>query len=169
MKSPTIFFAIIALACAVLPTSLHAKDPIDLLKTESLGAFKDGTPAAAVTKALGDPAKKSADQKEEATGDWVQTWSYPAQGLKLTMASAKKGGVKTISTITAGGACKLATARGIKIGSSLAEVSKAYGDVESKEDSQKGKSFVAGSIYGGVIFTLKDGKVSEIFLGAAAE
>jgi len=32
-----------------------------------------------------------------------------------------------------------------------------------------GKIFVAGSIYGGAIFNLKDGKVVQIFIGAAAE
>lgn len=71
--------------------------------------------------------------------------------------------------ITAGARCKLATTRGIKIGSTEAEVRKAYQDVENKEESEAGKSFVAGSIYGGVIFTLEKGRVVEIFMGAAAE
>jgi hypothetical protein len=31
------------------------------------------------------------------------------------------------------------------------------------------QTFVAGSIYGGLIFTFAQGYVSEIFLGAAAE
>ncbi len=157
------------IAFALLATSLYAKDAFDLLATESLGKIKMGLPAAAVVKALGEPEKKGTEQKEEATGDWTQDWSYSAQGLKLTMSSAKKGGAKTVSTITATGACKLTTARGIKIGSSLADLRKAYANVESKDDSQPGKTFVAGSIYGGVIFTLKGDKVSQIFVGAAAE
>ena len=59
--------------------------------------------------------------------------------------------------------------RGIHIGSTIVEVTTAYGKVENKEESESGKTFVAGSIYGGVIFTFTDGKVSQIFLGAAAE
>jgi hypothetical protein len=31
------------------------------------------------------------------------------------------------------------------------------------------QTFIAGSIYGGLIFTFDQGRVSEIFLGAAAE
>lgn len=99
----------------------------------------------------------------------MQDWDYPAQGLKIAMTSGKKGGAKTVGMITAGEKCKLATARSIRIGSALDEVRKAYGNVESREESQKGKTFIAGSIYGGIIFTLKDGKVAGIFLGAAAE
>jgi hypothetical protein len=85
------------------------------------------------------------------------------------MASAKKGGAKRLLSITATPPCKLSTARGIHIGSSLKEVSKAYGDVQEKEQSRPGESFVAGSLFGGIIFDLKQGKVSEIFIGAAAE
>jgi len=65
--------------------------------------------------------------------------------------------------------CKLATRRGIKIGDTVAAVRKAYGDVEDKSRGQSRDSFVAGSLYGGVIFDLKDGKVTQIFIGASAE
>jgi hypothetical protein len=40
---------------------------------------------------------------------------------------------------------------------------------EHLEDSQPGVQFVAGSIYGGLIFTINQGRVEKIFLGAAAE
>jgi len=39
----------------------------------------------------------------------------------------------------------------------------------NREDSARTGSFVAGSIYGGIIFDFQKGKVSQIFLGAAAE
>ncbi len=39
----------------------------------------------------------------------------------------------------------------------------------TKRKATPGKTFVAGSIYGGVIFTFDDGKVEQIFIGAAAE
>jgi hypothetical protein len=122
-----------------------------------------------LTALVGKVEGKGKDVMWDAIGEWVQEWRYPAQGLKLNMASEEKGGAKSVLTITANAPCQLATKRGIKIGSSIAEVTKAYKDVHDKEQSVPGKSFVAGSIYGGVIFTFKDGKVSEIFVGAAAE
>jgi hypothetical protein len=86
-------------------------------------------------------------------------------------AGEKKTGAKTVALFTASKDCSLATTKGIKIGSSEADVRKAYVSFEDKENAsavQKG-SFVAGSIYGGIIFTFKDKKVSSIFFGAAAE
>jgi len=44
----------------------------------------------------------------------------------------------------------------------------AYGAAVNQEESGA-ESIVVGSTYGGVIFTIADGKVSEIFVGAAAE
>ena len=41
-----------------------------------------------------------------------------------------------------------------------AAVRKAYADVHDKEQSVPGETFVAGSIYGGAIFSFKDGKVT---------
>lgn len=152
---------------ALLSVPLRANDR--LLASESLGKIRLGQKSAAVLELLGKPAAKGEDTHWEATGEWVQEWKFPAHGLLLNMASSKKGGAKTVSSITATTGCKLATARGIAIGSSVAAVRKAYGNVEEKSESRAGESFVAGSIYGGVIFSLKGGKVTGIFLGAAAE
>ena len=49
------------------------------------------------------------------------------------------------------------------------EVMKAYKSQWNREDSKHFGGVVAGSIYGGVMFNFKNGKVSRIFLGAAAE
>jgi hypothetical protein len=161
---PLICLLVMALAFPAL-----AAEKAGALENETLGELKLGRKAAEVVKALGEPKAKGKEVHWEATGDWVQEWTYPAKGLTLQMASAKRGGAKTVLAFTAEENCKLATGRGIKIGSTLAEVRKAYGKFENKEDSQAGETFVAGSIYGGVIFHLKGGKVSSIFFGAAAE
>lgn len=141
----------------------------DLSRREALGKLKLGLAGAEVIALLGKPEKKGREVLWEAIGEWVQEWHYPAQGLQLNMASAKKGGSKSVLTITASGGCTLSTVRGISIGSSEAAVKKAYGSVQDKEQSEPGKTFVAGSVYGGVIFQFEKGKVSEIFIGAAAE
>jgi hypothetical protein len=165
VKSLATLFAFLWIACVVLP--LRAADPFPA--GESLGKITLGQKEAALLQLLGKPGSKGKETLWEATGDWVEEWKFPAHGLDVAMASRKKGGAKTVASITATSNCKLATARGIAVGSSLAAVRKAYGEVESKAESRPGESFVAGSIYGGVIFTLKNGKVTGIFIGAAAE
>ncbi len=55
------------------------------------------------------------------------------------------------------------------MGSAEKAVNKAYAKEQEKEQSVPGESFVAGSVYGGIIFTLKAGVVTDIFIGAAAE
>lgn len=155
-------FAIVTVFCAS-----GADD--QFLEKEALGKLKLGTKAADVTALIGKPDSKGKDTEWAATGEWVQEWKYKSQGLKINMASESKGGAKAISSITAEAPCKLATARGIHLGSTVAEVTKAYRDVQDKEQSEPGKTFIAGSVYGGVIFTFTGGKVTQIFVGAAAE
>jgi len=140
-----------------------------MLEGESLGKIKLGQGADAVSKFLGKPDSKGEEVLWEAIGVEVQDWQFLKQGLTLAMSSEKKGGAKTILNITAGAPCKLATSRGIAIGSTEAALTKAYRDVRNEEQSTPGKLFVAGSIYGGAIFNLEDGKVVQIFIGAAAE
>jgi hypothetical protein len=170
-----IFLALcLALTTAILlqPRS-YSREPSPateaMLKGESLGGLKLGLAATAVLKQLGKPESQSKLSLQEADGTYVQHWEYPVQGLSLWMTSgAKKSGVKSISAITAFTGCKLATKAGIKIGSPESAVRKAYGTHESKDDVQAGQ-LVAGSVYGGIIFNFTKGKVSGIFLGAAAE
>ena len=84
------------------------------------------------------------------------------------MVSEKKGGPKTIDSITIASPSKLQTQRGIGIASTEAEVAKAYGQFRNAESSTP-ERFVAGSDFGGVIFSFEQGKVSGIFIGAASE
>jgi hypothetical protein len=167
MRSLHLHAAIWIAALAACVHALPAED--NLLEGESLGKITLQQKADQLTALIGKPEGKGRDVEWGATGEWVQEWRYPKQGLQLNMASETKGGAKGVLSITATAPCKLATKRGIKIGSSMADVNKAYQDVYDKEQSVPGKSFVAGSVYGGVIFTIKDGKVVGIFVGAAAE
>jgi len=58
----------------------------------------------------------------------------------------------------------------MRIGSTEREVVEAYGRFrDPEEDSEEGRSFVAGSVYDGMIFDFQDGRVIRIFLGSAAE
>lgn len=167
MKTFQTLLILLLVHLAAAPDILRAEEKS--ITTEAFGKISLGSKAAALVKLLGEAEAKGKDTLWDATGDWVQEWNYPAKGLTLAMASTKKGGAKTLLSLTATIPCDLATARGIKIGSSEADVRKAYGKIEDKESSVAGENFVAGSIYDGVMFTFKKGKVVQIFIGAAAE
>lgn len=98
-----------------------------------------------------------------------QKWVSFRCGISLDMASDIKGGAKSIASITAIGPSTLRTQRNIQIGSTRQEVMKAYRHEWDKENSMPSGSFIAGSIYGGLIFNFENNKVNRIFLGAAAE
>ena len=152
------------LVLLAMTTSLFAD-----VTEEPFGKLALDQPAAKVLEILGKPKAKGKDTLWAATGDWVQEWSYPSLGLELAMASGKESGPKRLLSITVTKGCTFATKRGISIGSTEAAVKKAYAKERDAEQSESGKSFVAGSIYGGVIFTFKTGLVTDIFIGAAAE
>jgi len=139
-----------------------------LMKTERLGKLRFEMKAKEVVGIYGKATSQGAVENWEGVGLYVQQWNYPALGLELQMSAEKKNGEAKIYLIKATKACKLVTTHGIHIGSSEKEVAKAYEDVKGDE-SEAGKTFVAGSTVGGVIFTFKEGKVEEIFIGAGSE
>lgn len=104
-----------------------------------------------------------------ADGQYHQEWKYPAAGITLGLVAEQKGGPKSIERITLTSPSPLATSKGIRIGSTEAEVNEAYGRFRNAEDSQHFGGFIAGSVFGGVMFNFDKGKVSRIFIGAAAE
>lgn len=104
-----------------------------------------------------------------ADGQYHQKWKYPEVGITLGMVSEKKSGIKSIESITITSPSTLQTQSGIRIGSTVQEVIKAYGRFQNAEDSKQGELFVAGSIFGGVMFNFHQGRVSRIYIGAAAE
>ena len=154
-----------------LPHALDAADDAKtaaMLKSENLGGLKLDLSEKAVLEKLGKPEKQGKVVLQGADDMYVQEWSYPSKGLRLIMKSPKKSGPKTLASFTASAPCKLATAKGITIGSPRSAVRKAYGAFENKEEGNA-DMFIAGSIYGGILFDFSGGKVSRIFCGAAAE
>lgn len=146
-----------------------AENDFSLLKEERIGALHIGLSEKEVGKAINCVLKRGPEELWAADGAYHQKWRYTDCGITLDMVSEKKGGPKSIESITLLKPAKLSTKRGIRIGSSEQEVMNAYKSYWNKGDSKHFGRFVAGSIYGGLILTIKDGKVSSIFLGAAAE
>lgn len=146
-------------------------DAFAWLSDEAIGPLRDGMGTIEVVDLLGAPPEKGEIFEEGATGMWVQEWTYPNAGVSLWMHATTERGAQSIAAITVKAPCEYATKRGIEVGSTQAEVEKAYGDVKDQDESGEddASSFVAGSVYGGIIFSFEAGKVSEIFMGAAAE
>ncbi len=113
--------------------------------------------------------EKTAEELWAADGLYHQGWHYPGTGLSLGMAAEVAQGAQTVEGITITAPCPLLTERGIGIGSTRAEVALAYADWFAPEDSEPGSTFVAGSVFDGIIFRFEDDKVVEISLGSAAE
>jgi hypothetical protein len=158
---------IVMVLCAV--SAMAAADEFQLMKSEGLGALKIGIPRAAAMKILGSPSKSGKLEQWDADGMFHQQVEFKAAGVTLSLVSKSKGSAQTVGSITAVAPCQLATAGGIRLGSTESEVIKAYRRHYNKEDSTAGSLVVAGSIYGGVTFEITKGKVSQIFIGASAE
>ena len=137
---------------------------------ERIGGLRLGLLESDTVASIPCSPKKLKEIYEGATGDSVQTWQFAACGIVLKMSSPKKGAPKSIAAITLTKPATFATSRGIRIGSTEQEVLAAYGRYRDTDgDTQKGKRFVAGSVYDGIIFDFQNGTVVRIFLGAAAE
>ncbi|MBL7747924.1 MAG: hypothetical protein JNM19_10880 [Chitinophagaceae bacterium] len=136
---------------------------------ESFGDIKLGQHYRETVKALGNPGSKSKAVEWGADGLLHEDWTWPGKGLTLNL-SSETGKVESslsVFSITAKSPCTFKTKAGVGIGSSYNEVQAAYkGHIDP---SSGDTTIIVGSVYGGIIFTFKEDKVSEIFLGAAAE
>ena len=137
------------------------------LMKENLGFITIGIADSDTVKMLGDPEQKSNARVWGADGLEHQRWYYRTQGIELDM--IRKGSIQTVNMVTIKSPCDFKTHRGIQIGSSEVEVQRAYNKEINPQDSKSNSTIVAGTIYGGIIFSMKDGAVISIFIGAAAE
>lgn len=138
---------------------------------EAYGKLKLGLTEAEVTAAFGEPEKTGSEDLMEATGEYIMMLEYPKQGLiiDLMRAEGTKEDARRVGGYTINPPSELKSRLGVGIGSSRADVEKHYGDLKDEDGFTNEDKFVAGSVYGGEIFNFKDGKVSSIFVGAAAE
>jgi hypothetical protein len=145
-----------------------AKDEFNLLRNERIGNLRIGLAEIKVKQTINCQLNREPEQFWGADGAYHQKWKYADCGMILGMVSEQKGAAKSIESITIFNPSRLITKRGIRIDSSKKAVMNAYKSEWNQESSQS-DVLVAGSIYGGLIFNFQNGKVSKIFLGAAAE
>lgn len=131
-----------------------------MAKAETLGDLKIDLAEKELTKLLGKPESVGKVTREEGDGNFVQVLKYPSKGLEVTVTAEKKTGPRTVSKFSAGAACKLATKKGITVGSSADDVKKAYAGFVRNDSSDE--RIVVGSIFHAVFFDITGGKVSRI-------
>lgn len=143
----------------------------ELMASEAVGSVRLDMTLTDLVKALGEPDTKTAPELWGADGLEHMTYNYSGEGLVVDLSHAP--GAKDdpiVASISAVSPCKLATARGIKLGDTEGAVMTAYSDaIDPVTNPQDDGRIIAGSEFGGVVFTMKDGKVSAIFIGASAE
>ncbi len=137
------------------------------LMKERVGDLSLGIDDSVVLQILGDPDKKTAAQIWGADGMEHQRWLYPSKGIELGM--IRNGSKQVVDRISLKSPCDFKTQRGIQIGGKVADVQLAYKNEINPHSSRPEATIVAGTIYGGIIFGIKDGVVNSLFIGAAAE
>ena len=154
------------------PTNILSGDDLEefsLIRSESFGGLKldmtiqEFEPLLPCTVVKGEPILWAG------IGEIMQEWNYSDCGVKLQLSTVDPETPQIISSIIVRPPSEMETSRGIHIGSTEQEVTEAYADYLDEDYSVSGDTLVAGSIYGGLVFTFKDNLVESMFLGAGAE
>lgn len=151
-------------------TAAAAADPVEAAASaagvsgEGIGPIRLSMAAAEVQKAL--PAKWRKGKVEENMADerFEQVWTDAGQGLTLRFVAAKKAGPFTLGVIRVSAPCAAKTRRGITIGSTVAELERAYGAFKNPGMSSADELRIGPGHYG-MLFSLQAGKVSAIKMG----
>lgn len=124
-----------------------------------------GQSAEDVINILGEP-----DFKSETEYQWFETyyqeWQYLSHDVVIRM--SRKGDRQFVNAILAVGSCSMLTESGIGIGSTSEEVINAYRN-SIGDGYINDTDILIGSEYGGIDFTLNDGKVAAIYIGSMRE
>ncbi len=140
----------------------------DLMASDSAGPIKLGMTESEVQAVLGTPDEESEAQMWGADGLKHSDWTYTNEGLTINMVESTNGESEFVAYTINAAPCAFATQKGIKIGDGKDAVLAAYGNAIDPTTVTE-DSIVAGTVFGGIVFTLQDGNVTSIFLGAAAE
>jgi len=139
----------------------------ELLEKELISGIRIGTNALDLVNIIGEPTRKSKSELWGADGFYHQTWFYESKGLELDIVSENKN-IQNVGRITVTIKNSDKTQRNIGIGNTMQEVKEAYKKSIDNELTSE-NSLTAGTVFGGIIFSFKDNKLTEIFIGAASE
>lgn len=158
----------------VAPPENAPSEPYSWAK-ETIGELRLGMTAQEVRAALGEPETRSAPEMSHATGEYEASWEYPREGVFLVLThetrSARSAAKVSILRVVAPSTRK--TSRGIGVGTPFDAALAAYQHVNDPDQEEglvtEDGDVVVGSVYGGLILQIEDGRVQQIFIGAAGE
>ena len=139
----------------------------DLMETESVGAIKFGLTTKQIIELIGKPDKIEKPFFSEVDGETYQHYYYNSKGIFLSFV-IKSNSIKEVRLIEIKAPCSLKTSKNIGIGSAESEVMSTYKEYINKEFSDSSE-IVAGSPYGGIVFSIQNQKVKSIYIGSLAD
>jgi hypothetical protein len=142
-----------------------ADHTFDLVQRETIGPLRPGATEKLVIGTLGAPTKKQKPILEGATGEFASVWVW--SDASIIMVADKDKGPWTARMITISGRPTFETRMHIHVGSTRAEVERAY-ERSLDDDGKKKETYLAGSMYGGLLFTFDHDKVVSISIGPFA-
>ena len=160
---------LVALLLGMVWNLALAADEFALMNEERIGPLRFGQPAAEAERLIDCPIQRGPINLWGADGEYHQFWEAPACGLTLDLSTEAPSAPQTVSAIILTAPSPWKTRRGLGLGDTETEVLAAYGRDREMETSVPGEHLVAGTLYGGLVFTFHKGRVRRIFLGAAAE
>lgn len=149
--------------------STATADEFALMRSESIGTLKIGQNRAEALKAFVSKPIFGKIEEWGADGYFHQKATSLTEGLEISFVSESRNSKQAVESITIKLPCTFKTKLGIGIGSAYSDVAKAYRPHVDSEFTKPGKVLVAGSVYGGLSFLFRSGKVSQVFIGASAE
>jgi hypothetical protein len=135
-----------------------------VVSDERIGGLKIGSSAKVVIAALGKPKKQTKLGGSEATGDFTSAWSWPGVGISMV----KTAHGFEVQSIAIKAPSMLATSRGIPDREPETQRREQLSALD-RERQRRPEQLPRRLAYGGELFTFRDGKVSEIFLGQMAD
>ncbi|HEU0034424.1 MAG TPA: hypothetical protein VFQ53_27565 [Kofleriaceae bacterium] len=126
-------------------------DAIRALHKETFGGVTLGMTQAEVVEKLGAPRNKTKPTREEQLNgpQYFTTWTWP--GIEARFGSVSTNGRFTLRSIKFRAPSHAKTARNVGVGSTRAEVMKAYADIADPVFAKDSRFFVAGmSAYPGL-------------------
>ncbi len=146
------------------------------LEAESVGGVELYINEEMLVQLLGDPDRENEPVFEEASGLYVSHVEYDKPGLRIQLFSSEDGGERAVNRVDTLPKSTASTVGQIRLGMSLEQVRTVYGALENEEEGpipadpgSEEFTFVAGSIYGGLMIQFADGRVAGMTLGAVAE
>jgi hypothetical protein len=138
-----------------------------LIADETIGNLKIGMTFDEVKNILGKPDEISQPDSSEVDGENYKSLIYKNKGINIGLVISEDS-MSNVSWIEMVDSCKLLTSKAIGLGSMAEDVTKAYSDFINPElcDST---SVLAGSFNLGMYFSIKEGRVNRLYIGAMGD